>query len=259
MALGEPHTCLVPNQVAVIILRRGQAQRPKQKNLSRRGLQQIGPAHHFGDLHCGIIDHDSHLICRNIISPPHDEIAKIFSRDHQLLPEMQIAKTNLLPVGHAKPPVHSGRFGVLHCTCRDGRLVRPARAKLGGPRHEPMRSASPGIDRFIIGIVWCARRLSDILPRTRARINHPAVAQLPPRLQIVLSPLALRIGTHRPAAIRSFGPRDSQPAQILDHGLHELRAAALRIQIFIAKDQLPTMLRRTARRGPERARMAQVQ
>jgi len=73
------------------------------------------------------------------------------------------------------------------------------------------------------------------------------------------SPLALRIRADRPTAVRPLDPLNPKPAQILQHRLDKLRPAALRIQIFVAKDQLPAMFRRPPGRNPEGARMPEVQ
>jgi hypothetical protein len=69
----------------------------------------------------------------------------------------------------------------------------------------------------------------------------------------------LRIWAHRPAAVWAFDPLDSQPSQVVHHGLHELWAAALRIQIFVAKDQLAMMLGGALCRDPEGAGVAEME
>ncbi len=208
MPLRQPHPCLISYQIAVIKIRHRQPQRPKQQNLPRRGLQQIRPAHNFRNFHRRIIHHNRQLIGRNIIPPPNNKISKIAPCDQPLRPQMQIRKTNLLAIRHAKPPVR---------TWNGGRLVRPARAKPSGPR-QGTRPALPRIHRLIIPLIRRRSRLRYILPRTGARINKSRLAQSPPRLQIMPAPLALRVRPKRPSAIRPLAPLDPQPAQVVEHG-----------------------------------------
>src|SRR5579863_203866 len=72
------------------------------------------------------------------------------------------------------------------------------------------------------------------------------------------APFALRIWSKRPAAIRSFGPLNSEPPQVLEHRFDEFEAATLRVQIFVAEDELAAALSSTLRRYPKSARMAKM-
>ncbi len=243
--LGQPHPSLVPHKMAVIILRHRQPQSPEQKSLPCRRLQQIRPAHHFCDLHRSIVHHHRKLISRNIIAAPNHEVSKVAPRHKPLRPEMQVVKTNLLPIGNPKPPIHSGRLGPL------------AKSKASRPGDEsPTR---PRIQRFIIPLVRRPRRLSHILPRTSARINQLALAQLFPSFQIKSAPVALRIRTDRPATIGPLAPLDSQPPQVFEHRPDKLIPAALEIQIFATQDQGAAGNRRALRRDPESARVSEME
>ena len=255
MALRQPNPALVAQQLAVIVLRRIQTQRPIQKKLPRRRLQQIRPTHDLRDPHRRIVDDDRQLIGRHIVAAPHNEVPKIPPRNHPLLLQPQIRKANLLPLRHPKPPIHSARFN----PCSDARLGGPAQAKPSRPGHNIRRPARPRIHRLIIQTIRRPRRLGHIPPRAGARINHPRIPQPLPPLQIVLPPLALGIRTNGPAAVRSLHPRNAQPAQILEYRLHELRTTPLRIQILIAKNQLPMPFGSAPRRNPKRPRMSQMQ
>ena len=72
-------------------------------------------------------------------------------------------------------------------------------------------------------------------------------------------PFALGVRTKGSAAIGALGPRDPKPAQVIDHGLHKVRAATLRVQIFVPENQYSVMLNGTLGGNPEGARMANVQ
>ncbi len=71
-------------------------------------------------------------------------------------------------------------------------------------------------------------------------------------------PLALRVRTYQTAAIRTLVPLNSKPSQIFHHCVHKFRAAALRIQVFIAENQLTAILGGTLSGRPKRARVAKV-
>jgi len=249
MPLRQPHTRLIAHQIAVKIIRHRQPQRAKQQNLPSRRLQQIRPAHHFGDPHGRVVHHHRQLISRHIVAPPNNKIPKVAPRHEPLRPKMQIRKTNLFPIRHPKPPVHPRRFCVLHiCPCGDGRLGRHAN-----------RPTRPRINRLVIPLIRRTRRQPHILPRTNTWINHPPPTQRLPSPQIKLTSLALCIWSASPAAIRPFTPLNPEPTQIFKHRRNKLRTAPLRIQIFVAKKKLAMMLNRPPRRHPKRPRMPEMQ
>ena len=85
----------------------------------------------------------------------------------------------------------------------------------------------------------------------------PRIAQAAPRRQII--PLALDIGRARAAHVGAFLPIQTEPAEILDDRLAELRAAAVTVQILDPQDQRAAPLSRPRLRRPKRGRMAQMQ
>src|ERR1700719_2989681 len=152
--LLQPTPALVAQQLAVIVLRRIQTQRPIQKKLPRRRLQQIRPTHDLRDPHRRIVDDDRQLIGRHIVAPPHNEVPKIPPRNHPLLLQPQIRKANLLPLRHPKPPIHSARLNPYS----GAGLGCPAQAKPSRPRHNIRRPARPRIHRLIIQTIRRPRR-----------------------------------------------------------------------------------------------------
>ena len=80
-----------------------------------------------------------------------------------------------------------------------------------------------------------------------------------PCLQVMDSTFALRVGTKGTTAVWAFRPGDSQPAQVFDHRSHKLGPAALRIQVFVAKNQRSAALSAALSRNPEGARVSEVQ
>ena len=180
MPLGQTHPSRVPHQFAMEIFWNGILQCADQKKLPSRGLQQIRSAHHFGDPHRRVIDHDCQLIGRNIIPAPHQKIAEVTSRDITLPTLTQIGEFNFVPVRHPKAPVHARRLG--------------KRIRIGAP------TAPSWIDRLVVAIVIIiigrARGLRQILSRTCARVNQSAIAQLPPGVEIETAPFALQIRTN---------------------------------------------------------------
>jgi hypothetical protein len=172
---------------------------------------------------------------------------------------MQVVKADFLTIRNPKPPIHSRR----HSPCSDGRLVGPASPersrRASSPRQGTGRPTPPGINRLIIAVIRRPSRQRHILARTSTRIDDPNLPQSLPRLQIEVSPLALRVGSARPSAIRPFLPGNSQPAQILDHRIDEFGTAALRIQILISQSQRSVPLGGSLRGNPERPRVSDME
>ena len=255
MALRQAQAGLVAYQVAVIIGRDRKSQRPKKKNLSRRRLQQVRSADNLSDPHGSIVHHNRQLVGWNIIASPNNEVPEIPASDHPLWAKMQIRKTDLLTIAHAKSPVHPRRLSPRS----DSRLGCPATAKPGGTRQTAARTAPPRINRLIVTIVRRGSRLRHILARASARIDQSPVTQVSPSLKIVRPTLTLRVGPVSAPAIRTFAPLNSKPPQIFEHVMDEFRTTALEIQIFIAQDQLPAVLSSALSRNPEGASVTEMQ
>ena len=235
----QPHPRGVPYQFAMEIVRCGVPECAHQQQLPRCGLQQIRAPHDFRDHHRRVVDHDRELLSGNIVTPPDQKIAEITAHDIALPAQIQIRELNLLAVGNAKPPVHARRLHEL------GPILA--------------FTTSPRIHRIIVRIVRSARRLRQILARTIARIQKPALPQPPPSLQIVRAALTLRVRAIGPATIRALAPTNAQPAQILNHGAGKFRPRPLPIQILIPQDQSSLVLDRPLRRDPEGPRMPNMQ
>src|SRR5450631_2677509 len=168
---------------------------------------------------------------------------------------MPIGETDLLAIRNTKAPVHSAR----HAPWSGGRLGHPASAKRSGREDgalRVMRPARPRIHRLSVAFIRRTSRQRHILPRTSARVNKLAVEQTLPCLEVESPPLALRVRAVRAATVRPLAPLNPEPAQILEHCRHEFGAATLRIQVFVAKNQLSMISLRTLRGNRKRARMA---
>src|SRR5262249_20029691 len=95
--------------------------------------------------------------------------------------------------------------------------------------------------------------------RAAARIEMAAPRQFLPRSKIVQPARMLLIGRVRSAHVRTLLPFDSQPAQIGEHGLDKFRAAALPVQVLVAKDHDPVVDPRALVGRPKSARMPEVE
>src|SRR5581483_3458557 len=113
------------------------------------------------------------------------------------------------------------------------------------------RAATPLIDWLFVVIVWRTRGLRQFLARTGARINEAVIPQLAPCLEIVRAPLTLRVRVVGTTAVCTFAPLNTEPVQVFEHSAGKLRPGAVRIQIFIAKDQSAAVLSRALRRDEE--------
>src|SRR5581483_10347164 len=114
-------------------------------------------------------------------------------------------------------PMHSSRFGKI------GSIFACATAT--------------GIERLIVGTVGRRNGLRNIFPRAGAGIDRIHVAQLAPGIQVKVSSLALRIRRGRASEVGSFGPSNSKPMQIFEHGLLIFGATPLPIQVLTAQDE----------------------
>src|SRR5258706_4674640 len=153
--------------------------------------------------------------------------------------KIESGEFDLFFIQNTKPPVQSRRFGEL------GTISTP--------------TTPSGIDRFVVAVIGRDGRLRQILARTRAGIDETGIPQSPPTLEVKEPPFALRIRPLRAATIRPFTPPDAEPLQIRDHGTDKLRTRALRIEVFVAKDERACVFDRALRSDPKRARMAKME
>lgn len=80
-----------------------------------------------------------------------------------------------------------------------------------------------------------------------------------PSRKIVFATFALRIWTDGSAAVGTFLPGDAEPVEIVDHGIDESGAAALRIQVLVAENESSASFGCSLRSRPERSRMAEME
>jgi len=213
--LRQPCSSGVANQFAVKIFRGRILQRAHQQELPRRRLQQIRAPHDFRDSHRRVVNHNRELVSRNIVAAPDEKISEIeiLSRDVALPAKIQIRKLDRLTVQDPKPPVHARGFRELTDILA--------------------LTTSSGIHRLIISIIRSARRLRQILARARTRIHEAALPQPPPSLQIVRPALTLGVGSISSSTVRPLTPANSEPVQIVKHGIGEFPSRALWIEILI--------------------------
>ncbi len=192
---------------------------------SGRG-QQVFAADNFSDLHGVIVGDDRQLVRRKSILAPNDEVAEVAAGDALDAAHSQIGEDDRLLVGHAEPPIHSAGLALI--------------ATGGGRRAEMGRK-----DRLLTSRAAAACNLSvrrderflHILTRMRAGIDRAGGVQAAPDLAVRIESAALRVWSVRPADVWAFLPCDSQPEQIFDCRGRKFRAAAIGIEVFVAKDQ----------------------
>src|SRR5579864_59541 len=110
VAFCKAHTSFISHQIAMIKLRRLKAKRTIKQNLSRRGFQQVGAAHDFGDSHRMVVSNYRELISGNVISSPDDEVSEIAAGNVTLRSKMLVGKRDRLAIGNAKAPIHAFWF-----------------------------------------------------------------------------------------------------------------------------------------------------
>src|SRR5689334_10393109 len=102
----------------------------------------------------------------------------------------------------------------------------------------------------------CLQGLFQVFARAGAGIDATGIAQTPPAFQVKTAALALRIRSKRAAYVRAFVPFETKPAQVFKHCLNKLRLASLKVEVFIAKDQLASGSAGAPVCDPEGPRMA---
>src|ERR1700722_3622041 len=197
--------------------RRLRSQSAIEQQLPRGREQQILSADHFADAHGRVVQHHGQLIRRHVVVSPDQEIAEVSSRDKSLRAAAAVFKLEHLIVCHEKTPVWRTRTDAL---C--------------GPGGRP---AGAGINRFFLPGMRSLQRAQDILSRANARVNLTSAPQFFKARAVKIHALALRVRRIRPAAVRSFLPAKTEPAQILHHRLHEWRSRTTWIKVLIAQDQ----------------------
>jgi hypothetical protein len=112
VALGETLAGGVRDKRTVIPLRRSEAESAVEQELAGGGLDEVGTANNFGDLHGGVIDNYGELVRGNVVATPDEEVAEIAASDKILRSEMLIVEVDGFAVRHAESPVDtSGRSG----------------------------------------------------------------------------------------------------------------------------------------------------
>jgi hypothetical protein len=107
----------------------------------------------------------------------------------------------------------------------------------------------------------------ELTAGTDAGIEASGGEKLSPGGEVVVAALALRVGSERTARagtqigseVRAFLPADAEPAQVFDHGDGVVGAGAVRVEVFVAKDERAAGLERAEIRGEEGARVSEME
>ena len=236
VTFGQPPALFVQHQFTMKKFRRCQTKRAIKQNLPRRAHEQIRTAHGFGNLHRRIIHDARELIRRNVVMPPNDKIAKIFSGGEFLFATISVRERNRFAVRNAKAPTEFtiDDFGFTILT------------------------ASARINRLVTFRVRSGRGLLDVFARTSAGINEISGAQFFQRGAKKIHPLALIVRREFSANIRSFAPLKSKPAQVFEHRRNKFHFEARGVQIFVPQNQFAAVRPRAFLRDPECPRVAEM-
>lgn len=217
MALGEALTFVVQYEIAVVEGGNGKPKGTVEQDLASSGFEEIFAADDFGDGHFGVVDGDCELVRGDVVAAPDDKVAEVTASSEGLWAEMLVDESDSFAVWHAEAPVNAGWFGEV---CGVGAAA-----------------AFAGIDRLVIEIVGRRGRLRKIFAGAGAGIDCAGIAEFAPCIEIKIAALTLQIRGVRAAAIGAFGPAEAEPAQVFHHGVGELGAAALGVDVFIAENE----------------------
>src|SRR6185437_5671302 len=196
------------------------------------------------DAHGLVIDDHGQLVSGNVIAAPDQEITKIHTGCELLLTLAAVKERDELLVRNPETPAYARRcfpiFGLTHLAATFSRITD-----------------------FIIFFVRSGRSVFEVLAGAGAWVDEAAVAQPAPCFQIKARALILRVravsADRLAGEIGTFIPVESQPAEVIEHCLLELRARAMRVQVFIAEHEFPGRGARPLVGHPEGARVSQVQ
>ena len=243
MPLGEAHALIVHHQGAVIILGFRSTKRAEEQDLSEGGFDQISTADHFSDVHVCIVHCTRELVAGQIVFSPNKEISKIPAGHGALLAHVRIDKSYLTIVEYAKSPVGGNPIAQRGKGCI-------------GRGTECLR-----INGFVIvaAFVWSANRVQHIASRARTRENQSGRMKFFQCAPIVRPALALVVRSEGAAHIRALCPAQSEPTEVLQHGIDEIQAEANGIQIIITQNQFASGCAGAFSRNPKCARMTEVE
>ena len=220
--------------------RRRKAEGADEEQLARGGLEQVGSANDFGDLHGGIIDDHGKLIGGDIVATPDDEVAEVLSHNVGLRPKVLIVEANGLAVGHTETPVHACRFAVVRGFS------------------DPV-AASAGIHRLVVAFVGSRGGERQVFAGAGAGVDGSGVAQFAPGVEVELAALALAVGAEGAADVGAFVPADAQPAKVFEHGVGEVGLGALGVEVLVAKSEYSFAFECALVGRPEGRRVADVE
>ena len=235
VALGEPFAVGAEDQAVVAIRRFGQPQQCLQQALHMRRLEQVGPAHHFGDALRRIVDDDGEVIADALFLAPDDDVAA------------------------------GERVGDLCARQRIGPAERPGQREGGGDVEPPGMGfgcharGALGVTEVAAGagIDDAARAVrgtgggGDIGAAAEARIFETHGAQ--PVERRVVHRAACRLAHDRPV------PIDAEPCQVIVDRRLEFGAAARVVDVLDAQAELAAGLPRPPPAGERRKGVAEVE
>jgi len=116
------------------------------------------------------------------------------------------------------------------------------------------------VDRFGGFVVRMGglRRACHVLARFVAGVNIVCILQLLPSAEKSSVALALAVGPSLAAHVGAFVPVATEPAEVFDRTVGELGLAALRVEVFVAVNELAARFSRALHSNPKSTRMSEV-
>ena len=205
ITFGQPASIVIQQKRTMKEGRRLSLKRSIDQDLPYGRGEKVRSADNFGDPHRQIINDNSKLVGRYVISIPDKKIPEIARGHAGDGAVVSIVKRDRLSVRNAKSPVGAAWFQEVH----------------------PLPDGCSPFDRkdglFLMRSESCLRHIPS---GAQAGINATSIAQFAPGVQVELASLALISGT--------LVPFDSQPFEVCDGGLGIAGPAALRIEIVNA-------------------------
>ena len=166
-----------------------------------------------------IVGDDGEFVGLEAVLPPYQEVAEVASGDERLRALERIDERDGLAIGYAEAPVGRARFASL-TTCTDGGAEGRREDRLG----------------VVLGVRG-GEAAFDVLAGLIARIDRTGRLELRPDVAEPRQALLLHVRRVRATDVGAFGPLQSEPAEVFDGGIRELRTTPSRVEVFGAVEQ----------------------
>ena len=239
VAFGEALAVVVEHERGVVVGGSGVAEGADEEQLAKGGADEIGAADDFGDAEFGVVDGAGELVAGGVVFAPDEEVAEVTAGDGALRAAAGVVEMDFFAVGDAEAPVDGNFFA-------EGREWG-----VGG------RAEVGWVNGFVVGggrgggFVGGGQCVEDIAARAGAGENEAGGVEGGEGGAVAGQPGAL--------GDDGFAPRETEPAEVCEHGGDEIETEAEGVEVVVAEDEVAAGGAGAFGGEPERAGVAEVE